>query len=137
MVNNLGPVAEATNVELVDGASDNSYLIVSVQIPDREPTKIRIGHEHIKHLTDALPHHQTSYRTEVSAPTPAGYVIIGAESIDLAVDSMREQAALVLDSGSKLKCLLPLTIEMAERLVELGREASQLLRGFADARTIN
>jgi hypothetical protein len=137
MSNNLPPVAEATNVELIDGASDDSYLIVSVQIPDREPTKIRIGHEHIKHLTNALPHHQTSYRTEVPVSTPAGYVIIGAEAIDLAVDSMREQVAVILDSGSELKCLLPLTIDMAERLVELGREASQLLRGFAEARTIN
>lgn len=137
MSNNLAPVTEATDVELIDGASDDSYLLVSVQISDRELTKIRIGHEHIKHLTDALPHHPTSYRTEVSAPTPAGYVIIGAEAIDLAVDSMREQVAVVLDSGSELKCLLPLTIDMAERLVELGREASQLLRGFADARTIN
>ena len=137
MSNNLIPVAEATNVEIVDGASDHSYLIVSVQTPDQELTKIRIGHEHVRHLTDALPRPRASCRIEASAPAPAGYVVIGAEALDLAVDAMREQAALVLDSGSELKCLLPLTIDMAERLAELGREASRLLRCFAETKTIN
>jgi len=137
MINSPASVAEATKVELIDGTGDDPYLIVSVRIHDQEPTQIRIGHEHIRHLADVLPRHQNSHRNKASAPAPAGYVVIGAKTIDLNVDPMGEQAALVLDHGNGLKCLLPLTIDLADQLAEVGREASGLLRCFAGPRIIN
>ena len=137
MVNSSISIAEATNVELIGGTGDDSYLIVSVRIPNQEPTQIRIGHEYIRQLADVLPRQQSSSKNKTSAPAPAGYVVIGAETIDLNVDPMREQAALVLDHGSGLKCLLPLTIDLADRLAEVGREASRLLRCFAEPKIIN
>ncbi|WP_395676955.1 hypothetical protein [Inquilinus sp.] len=137
MINLTGSVAEATEVELIGGDSDNSYLVVSVRTCDQETTQIRIGHEHIKRLADVLPRDRNLRGNTTPSSAAAGYLVVGAERINLNVDPMGDQVFLALDQASGLRFLLPLTVKLADRLAEVGCEASRLLRSIRGPKTVN
>jgi hypothetical protein len=128
-------VAEAKQIELITTAGADAHIVISIQTDDHERTRIKISGQQLQALIDATS--QCSRSVASPVPVTTGLLVVNAREVRLIEDRIRETASLLLDSGAGLRCLVPLTTEIAERLLAASRAAARLLRSHEEARTIN
>jgi len=134
----LAPVTDAINIELVDEASEESHVLLDILSDDGGQARIRVRREQMHRLASAFSDRaQLRPSSTSSFKAPSAYVLIAATSADLLIDSTRETAALTLDPGNGLKCMVPLSAELAHHLAAIGRAATRYLQSLSRVKVVH
>jgi hypothetical protein len=134
----LAPVTEAIQIEIIDETGRESHVLLDIQSNDGERARVRVRREHMIRVVSAFTDNVLLHPRPISPiENPSACVVIAATNVDLVIDNMRETAMLALDPGNGLKCMVPLSADLAERLAAVGRLASRYLQSLSRMRAVH